>query len=261
MTVGHADVLISLDSRLLKIDGLGDLAIDEDVDIGLDVDPGRLWALAGTGGRLWAGKLLQPLVKLNNRDPIDDVLELPGEHEYGLHHEYERLYINASGHTATRGIPLSSVESHKASRKKKYLLTKLRADDDGGDQTTFASVPRKDSLLLVENLRGRLGRDKIFQKKISAVIFLNLTAVSASRDRFVKWEYCGVLSRSSLYRRRATILGLPASTCLSSAAGPPISWEPFTSGRISCRSTSSSSSPSSSPDSFSSSPSASSFGR
>ena len=47
VTVGHADVLISLDSRLLKIDGEGDLAVDEDVDVDLDVDP----HLAGHAGR------------------------------------------------------------------------------------------------------------------------------------------------------------------------------------------------------------------
>ena len=82
---------------------------------------------------------------------------MPKGYEYveGLRqNHYERHYRN---HTATRGIPLNSVER----KKKKYFLRKLRAEDDG-DQTTFASVPHKDSLLLVENLRGRLGCDTIF---------------------------------------------------------------------------------------------------
>ena len=48
VTMGHADVLISLDSQLLKIDGEGDLAVDEDVDVDLDVDP----HFAGHAGRL-----------------------------------------------------------------------------------------------------------------------------------------------------------------------------------------------------------------
>ena len=47
VTVGHGDVLVSLDSRLLKIDGEGDLAIDKDVDVELDVDP----HFAGHAGR------------------------------------------------------------------------------------------------------------------------------------------------------------------------------------------------------------------
>ena len=156
VTVGHADVLISLDSRLLKIDGEGDLAVDEDADVDLDVDP----HFAGHAGRYWAAKLLQPLVKPNLkpsvRDRIDEVLEMPKGYEYVevlRQNHYERHYRNRSGHTATRGIPLNSVERK---RKKKYFLRKVRADDDG-DQTTFASVPQKDSLLLVENLRGRLG--------------------------------------------------------------------------------------------------------
>lgn len=148
VTVGHADVLLSLDSRLLKMDGEGDLAIDEGVEIGLDV---------GRDGRLLAGPLLHPLVKPNLRfairDRMEDAQELPGDYEYvsGLRHEYERLYGNTSG-----------AESHSEARRKKYFLTKVRADEDGGEETTFASVPRKDSLLFVENLRGRLGRDKIF---------------------------------------------------------------------------------------------------
>ena len=151
VTVGHADVLISLDSQLLKIDGEGDLAVDEDVEIGLDVDPqlleGRQFGLlAGRDGRLWAGKLMRPLVKPNLKSAVGDrIEELPFDDH---RQEYERVYGNASGK-----------DSH---RKKKYFLTKVRADDDGGDQTTFASVPRKDSLLFVESLRGRLGCDKIF---------------------------------------------------------------------------------------------------
>ena len=110
--------------------------------------------------RYSAAKLLQPLVKPNLkpsvRDRIDEVLEMPKGYEYVevlRQNHYERHYRNRSGHTATRGIPLNSVERK---RKKKYFLRKVRADDDG-DQTTFASVPQKDSLLLVENLRGRLG--------------------------------------------------------------------------------------------------------
>ena len=86
---------------------------------------------------------------------------MPKGYEYveGLRkNHYERYYRNGSGHTATRGIPLNSVERKM---KKKYFLRKLRADNDSYE-TTFASVPHKDSLLLVENLRGRLGCDTIF---------------------------------------------------------------------------------------------------
>ena len=135
----------------LRIDADGDLAVDDGVEINLDTEHHRYGGKAD--GRLLAAPFLQPQVKPNLkfaiRDRIENLLKLPGgDHEYvdGLRRDYERLYGNVSDGRESPG--------KDEAKKKKYFLTKVRANDE----TTFASLPRPDSLLLVENLRGRLGR-------------------------------------------------------------------------------------------------------